>query len=330
MWSLQEEFSSIEIKQAKKFRNLTLFVLMRQNIAVRDLDYLLFEDGVAQGKVRVTEIHASGSVPQLRLTNDAELPVLLVDGEELVGAKQNRVLNLTILAPAKQTCVIPVSCVESGRWGMVTADMKPADHLMYSRVRGERVAQVTQAMRAFGSRASDQIAVWQDIAAKATRLDAQSPTGAMSAIYERHANSVEEFVRAFQWEQRQQGVAFAISARVLGMDLFDHPEVMRRFFPKLVRSYALDALDAPASDVESTSSDAVATFITQIVNAQICSEKAVGLGKDVRFDGIQISGAGLWAEDRYIHICAFDRDGKTRNEQDFKTRISRPRRRWWF
>jgi hypothetical protein len=330
MWSLQEEFSSIEIKQAKKFRNLTLFVLMRQNIAVRDLDYLLFEDGVAQGKVRVTEIHASGSVPQLRLTNDAELPVLLVDGEELVGAKQNRVLSLTILAPAKQTCVIPVSCVESGRWGMARADMKPADHLMYSRVRGERVAQVTQAMRAFGSRASDQIAVWQDIAAKATRLDAQSPTGAMSAIYERHANSVEEFVRAFQWEQGQQGIAFAISARVLGMDLFDHPEVMRRFFPKLVRSYALDALDAPASEVESTSSDAVATFITQIVNAQSCSEKAVGLGKDVRFDGIQISGAGLWAEDRYIHICAFDRDGKTRNEKDFETRISRPSRRWWF
>jgi hypothetical protein len=330
MWSLQDEFSSIEIKQAKQFRNLTLFVLMRQNIAVRDLDYLLLEDGLAQGKVRVTEIHASGSVPQLHLINDAEVPVLLVDGEELVGAKQNRVLNLTILAPAKQTCVIPVSCVESGRWGMATADMKPADHLMYSRARGERVAQVTQAMRAFGSRASDQTAVWEDIAAKATRLDAQSPTGAMSAIYERHADSVEEFVRAFQWEQGQQGVAFAISARVLGMDLFDHPEVMRRFFPKLVRSYALDALDTPTSDLESTSTDAMAAFITQIVSAQTCSEKAVGLGKDVRFNGPQISGAGLWAQERYVHICAFARDGKTGNEQSFRTRISRPSRRWWF
>jgi hypothetical protein len=330
MWSLQDEFSSIEIKQAKQFRNLTLFVLMRQNIAVRDLDYLLLEDGLAQGKVRVTEIHASGSVPQLQLINDAEVPVLLVDGEELVGAKQNRVLNLTILAPAKQTCVIPVSCVESGRWGMATADMKPADHLMYSRARGERVAQVTQAMRAFGSRASDQTAVWEDIAAKATRLDAQSPTGAMSAIYERHADSVEEFVRAFQWEQGQQGVAFAISARVLGMDLFDHPEVMRRFFPKLVRSYALDALDTPTSDLESTRTDAMAAFITQIVSAQTCSEKAAGLGKDIRFNGPQISGAGLWAQERYVHICAFARDGKTGNKQSFRTRISRPSRRWWF
>jgi hypothetical protein len=40
----------------------------------------------------------------------------LLDGEELIGAKQNRALNLTILAPAKQVIVIPVSCVEAGRW----------------------------------------------------------------------------------------------------------------------------------------------------------------------------------------------------------------------
>jgi hypothetical protein len=39
-------------------------------------------------------------VPQLLFINDAMRPVLLLDGEELVGAKQNRVLNLTVLAPA--------------------------------------------------------------------------------------------------------------------------------------------------------------------------------------------------------------------------------------
>ena len=47
---------------------------------------------------------------------DAPSPVLLVDGEELIGAKQNRVLNLSILIPAKQRCVIPICCVEAGRW----------------------------------------------------------------------------------------------------------------------------------------------------------------------------------------------------------------------
>ncbi len=243
MWTLQEEFSHIDIGRSSQFRNLTLFPLLRRSVPLQELDYLLLEDGIAQGKVRVTELNSSGSVPELRIENTADLPVLLVDGEELVGAKQNRVLNLTILAPAKQTTIIPVSCVEAGRWNMASPDLKPVDHFMYSGIRSERLSQVTESMRSNGSHASDQGAVWRNIAAKALRLKASSPTGAMSAIYERHANSVEEFSRAFTCEEGQCGVAFAIGGRLLGLDIFDHPEVMRRFFQKLVRSYALDALD---------------------------------------------------------------------------------------
>src|SRR5215472_4281349 len=202
MHTLQEEFSRIEIGRSSQFRNLTLFPVTRRSNSIRELDYLLLEDGIAQGKVMVTELHAGGSVPELRLENNADLPVLLVDGEELVGAKQNRVLNLTILAPAKQVTVIPVSCVEAGRWGMSWADLKTADHMMYALGRGERLAQVTASMRSNGTHKSDQHAVWRNIAAKAMRLKASSPTGAMSAIFESQASSLEEFTRAFS---RQEG-----------------------------------------------------------------------------------------------------------------------------
>src|SRR6266566_5768997 len=150
MWTLQEEFARIEIGQASQIRNLKLFPLIRRN-ASQPLDYLLLEDGIAQGKVRVTELSGGGSVPELSITNTAELPVLLVDGEELVGAKQNRVLNLTILVPAKHTMAIPVSCVEAGRWKMESTDLKVADHIMYSLGRGERLMHVTASMRSSGT-----------------------------------------------------------------------------------------------------------------------------------------------------------------------------------
>jgi hypothetical protein len=329
MWTLQEEFSHVEIGQSPQFRNLTLFPLVRRSAPARQLDYLLLEDGIAQGKVRVSEIHAGGSVSELRLENDAELPVLLVDGEELIGAKQNRVLNLTILAPAKQTTVIPVSCVEGGRWGMSSTELKTADHMMYSFGRGEQLAHVTESMRSNGTRKSNQAAVWRNIAAKAMRLKAASPTGAMSAIYERHANSVEEFARAFTWHEGQCGVAFAISGRILGLEFFDHPEVMRRFFQKLIRSYALDALDAPAAN-ETASVEAVSALVTQIGAAQSFSEQALGLGKDVRFNGSEISGAALWAQERYVHICTFAKNGQSSDAPNFWTRITRPSHRRTF
>jgi hypothetical protein len=330
MQTLQEEFSEIEIGRSSEFRNLILFPLMRRSAAVPPLDYLLLEDGIAQGTVRVTELHAGGSVPELRLENNADLPVLLVDGEELVGAKQNRVLNLTILAPAKHTIVIPVSCVEAGRWRMECSDLQVANHVMYSLGRGERVTQVTAAMRSHGTRKSDQGAVWRNIAAKATRLKASSPTSAMSAIYERHASSVEEFARAFAWQEGQCGVAFAIGGRILGLEIFDHPEVMRRFCQKLVRSYALDALDTALAGNEPVSVGAVCALVTQIGAAQSFAEQALGIGKDVRFTGPEICGAALWAHERYVHICTFAKNGKSSEAPNFWTRMTRPSHRRTF
>jgi hypothetical protein len=227
MIGLKEELDQLELGEPGHFRNLTLFPLLRKS-SNDEPGYLLLEDAIQRQLARVTELNGGGSVPELRFENGGEQPVLLPDGEELFGAKQNRVLNLTILAPAKQTLVIPVSCVEAGRWHMETPEFKPAAHMMYSRARAARATHVTESMRASGSRRSDQSALWDELAVKAARVDAHSPTQAMSALYERHALQVEEFTRALSWQDRQACVAFAISAQVVGLDLLDHPSTMRR------------------------------------------------------------------------------------------------------
>ena len=327
MWTLQEEFSRIEIGKSSQFRNLKLFPLIRRDVGRAALDYLLLEDGIAQGKVRVTELSGGGSVPELSIINDADLPVLLVDGEELVGAKQNRVLNLTILVPAKNTMAIPVSCVEAGRWRSASVDLKTAGHMMYSGARGQRVSQVTGSMRSSGSRSSDQRAVWEELAAKAMRLKTASPTQAMSALFDHHAQGVEEFVRAFTCEGDQCGVAFAISGRLFGLDLFDSAEVMGKFFQKLLRSYALDALDAEADGKDQAGMEELSAFLSGIGTAASFSDKAVGLGKDVRITGSAISGAALWAQERYLHICAFAKESGSGERPGFWTRLTRPSRR---
>ena len=324
MLTLQEELSSLLVDQPSHFRNLTVFPLIRPKQTGSESDYLLLDGGISSGLVHVAELHASGTVPELRLENKADKPVLLLNGEELMGAKQNRVLNLTILAPSKCVIVIPVSCVEAGRWHMNSPDFEPAGHVMYSEARAEQVSQVTQSMRSCGTPSSDQGSVWRNIAAKAARLRSVSPTGAMSDIYRSHAASVEAFVRAFSWQEQQSGTAFCIGGRLFGIDVFDHPKVMQRLLPKLLRSYALDALDrapetsAPANEGELT------TFVTRIGQAQTYSDKALGLGKDVRFNGQDVTGAALWAEGRYVHICAFARMGSDGEGAALRTHLTKP------
>ena len=325
MIGLKEELDQLEIGAPRHFRNLTLFPLLRKAVDVEP-GYVLLEDAIQRQVARVTELNGGGSVPELRFENVGEQPVLLLDGEELIGANQNRVLNLTILAPAKQMLVIPVSCVEAGRWHMDTPEFKPAAHMMYSRARAARATHVTESMRTTGSRRSDQSAVWDELAVKAARVDVHSPTQAMSALYERHALQVEEFTRAFAWQDCQAGVAFAVCGQIVGLDLLDYPATMRRIFPKLVRSYAMDALDAPQSVAEPEHRAGLSAFFAALTNAPDFAEPAVGLGKDIRFTGEQACGAALWAENRYVHIYGFANNGLL-GPRSFRTRMSRPSRR---
>ena len=103
---IQETLNLLSCGAAVSLSNLSVMPLLTN--AGNEPDYLTLDEALARGDVRVTETSEAGEVPELRLENRADQPVLLVDGEELVGAKQNRVLNLTILAPAKATITIPV------------------------------------------------------------------------------------------------------------------------------------------------------------------------------------------------------------------------------
>jgi len=78
--------------------------------------YRTLDEAVTLGTAQVTEVSESGSVPQLKVINQSPDPLLILDGEELIGAKQNRVVNTTLLLPARSETVIPVSCTEQGRW----------------------------------------------------------------------------------------------------------------------------------------------------------------------------------------------------------------------
>ena len=154
MKSVAKELQSITVGDPTHFGCLTIFPLFRSGSTPTEPGYTPLEEAIGLGTARITELGAGGSVPELRLENLGEKPVLLLDGEELVGAKLNRALNLTILAPAKQVIVIPVSCVEAGRWHAESDTFQPTEHVMYSRARAAKGAQVSLSMATSDSRQS--------------------------------------------------------------------------------------------------------------------------------------------------------------------------------
>ena len=112
---VQSYVEQLQIGEEQSFKNLTVYPLFSSQQAY--FAYLTLDEALIRGLVEIGEIDSQGSVPELRLTNNSDLMILILDGEELVGAKQNRIVNTTMLIPPqKMTTVIPVSCVEQGRW----------------------------------------------------------------------------------------------------------------------------------------------------------------------------------------------------------------------
>ncbi|MBK8638706.1 MAG: hypothetical protein IPN92_10625 [Chromatiaceae bacterium] len=114
MQALQDALGRVCFAETQSFQNLTVMPLVADQAGRPD--YLSLDEALSRGTVRVTETSPAGEVPTLLLDNPGDWAVLLIDGEELVGARQNRMVNLTILAPAKTSLRLPVSCVEAGRW----------------------------------------------------------------------------------------------------------------------------------------------------------------------------------------------------------------------
>jgi len=112
---IKEILETTDIGTAKSIRNLTVFPIITKNNRKRN-DYITLDEALSRSLAHVTEVSEQGRVPELCFVNEAELSVFLLDGEELIGAKQNRVLNVSLLIPPQKSVPIPVSCVEQGRW----------------------------------------------------------------------------------------------------------------------------------------------------------------------------------------------------------------------
>lgn len=294
-----------------------------------DEDYLLLDEAMARGSITVAEVSGAGSVPQLRVENASGHKVLILDGEELVGAKQNRVVNTTILIAANAATVIPVSCVEQGRWSYDTPLFHSEERMMNADLRAMKAGQVHASLRRSRAFRSDQGAIWNEISDKAFRRRAYSPSMAMSEIYEKDRPLLAEYEKAFSPVPGQLGAVFLMNGRAAGLDAFGRQDTLVKMSKKLLTSYALDAVDRYDPPPGPPDPEAEATaFLEACASARAESYEAPALGTDGRIFSEEVTGFALAFEDRLLHFSAFSRKGAngTRKEQSPMARYTARRR----
>ena len=165
--NLEQAMTGIKVGDPTVYGGLAVFPLIGANAGNRD--YLTLTEAFSEKGVEISEVSEGGSVPQLRFKNRLDKDIFAADGEALLGAKQNRVLNVSIYVKAGDEVVIPVSCVEQGRWSYQRRNFEASEHSEFVSSRAAKMGSVAASLKRSGwDRHSDQGAVWEQMSAKRT------------------------------------------------------------------------------------------------------------------------------------------------------------------
>jgi hypothetical protein len=314
---------SLKIEEQQQHKNMTVFPLLTPLDG--GPDYATLKEALEKALLSVSEVSSGGSVPELKVSNTGQISVLLLDGEELVGAKQNRVLNTTIMIKEKSEVVIPVSCTEKGRWAYVSKAFHDSDTVMSPSLRSEKARTVATSLSSTGQYKSDQGTVWQKIDEMAHKADTVSRTGAMKDIYEQKKKDLDEYLQAFRCIPGQKGVLVFSGGQPVGFDFVSKEKAFEGLFPKMVKSYAMEAVLDDKKDETRVDRERAEGFLKEAADCDEKKYESVGRGHDFRYESKTMVGSALAVDDKVVHM-AFFRVG----ESDKSGEMARTRHRIKF
>lgn len=257
-------------------------------------------------------LSAGNDVNTLIVVNNSDKPLYLMPGEIIIGGSQDRTIaNELVLAAHSSPTRIPVFCVESGRWGEKGADetlsqienanSSPASEgtvsaalrvdygasqLAQDADRGKFVATVghlSKASRVAVQSEKDQSAVWESVAIANSQSGVSPDSGAFTANYVNVDNIkklepyLENLLAPVSKIDQVVGVLVAINGKIETIDVFDSTPLFHKVWPKLLKSYALDATnvqEANGTKVADLKRDAAEAFLAEALGANVASSEA--------------------------------------------------------
>ena len=223
-------------------------------------------------------IETGARVNELALVNNSDRPLLLLAGEIVTGGKQDRIVGKDRIVPAHgKPVALGVFCVEPHRWtgmsmqfGSLPASM--AQPSVRSKAMADQNQQevwnaVSQSRQAFATAAAPQDA--REIEATSSYAKAVQNDGvkrqldSMAVPLERSYDRLMQQLRA----NRAVGVVVAVNGELIWADVFASPELLEKYWPKLIRSYAAEAITpriAPTVAITPPSTDDVLRFLERL------------------------------------------------------------------
>jgi hypothetical protein len=201
----------------------------------------LLEESAARGETIVREVSDEGTVERIVVKHSGERLLLLVDGEQITGARQNRIFNASYLVAPGEEVELPVSCVEQGRWSYTSAAFAAAGTTMTATARSRKVRRISSQLISDGSYDANQSAVWADVSAYLTQVDVTSASSSLDEGMQTQLVATDAGVEQLSPSRGQIGIALVRGDALVSIDLFASSSTYQRAYSTVVRGLLADA-----------------------------------------------------------------------------------------
>jgi hypothetical protein len=265
----------------------------------------------------VEEVDEHGQVSLLRAINHGKKPVFLPEGEGLRGAKQDRIVNISIIIAVGATVEIPVSCVERGRWGFSSHRHFESGHYACSSVRYSLKESVHASIRSGHGYGSDQDRVWGDVDRMAEETGSSSPTANLNEVFENARRAARPDPAAFPFPEKASGLAIFFGAQLVSVDMFAHPKLAEELWIQIIGGAAFNVPEKPGEPPPPAKvRDTLSTFFRAILVHVADPEATPGRGHYLRSESRAHAAGILFDGQTPVHLSGFVRQGRGRDEDN--------------
>ncbi|ADC45973.1 hypothetical protein mru_0121 [Methanobrevibacter ruminantium M1] len=308
--SLNNVSLDIDLKNSQKFKNMEVIPI--EALSAGKKEFITLKAGIQEGYVKISECESS-TVNTVMAQNKSSTPLVLIDGEEVIGAMQNRIMNRSLIVPGNTTMPISVSCTEHGRWH-TRGNSPKAREFSHSDFFADYETRHRKSETLYNN--SDcQSEVWASISDLEIKNSYRSPTSALNDSYVHHRPRLNEYLKHFSMLYNQIGAIFIINGQIKGLELFYNPFLCSQYYDKILKSYIMNAITNYYSNCSSNSSNIdVGAFLADLSDSKLNHSPNQGLGQHIKFSNNHGTGSALINDGEFVHLNYF----KTKYDVSYK------------
>ncbi|HXX53168.1 MAG TPA: DUF6569 family protein [Thermodesulfovibrionales bacterium] len=307
---LDRFIETLEPCETKEHRNLAIQFLRGPCMGLNIANY---DEALDRKTLNVSEVEG-GHVPELKFTNSGDCPVFVPEGTIITGLRQSRSVRVSFLISQQEELIIPVHCIEQGRWTAISKFGQRSPFHLHSKLRAANLRHSHNALK--GRKDLDsgesQQDTWENIRGfktskeKTLKRDINSPDGFLGDVYREDKANIEPYLASLPCPDGAIGFVSLVERHVVSLEVFGDERLLRKNYQALLSGIAIEATDEESLvDIRNRGKQAVADFLRGILAAKKESYKSVWHGNDVRFEGGAFVGYGLVDDGRVLHLEAF-------------------------